>query len=132
MSSSIKSEKVNHITLDPFWEHNQTILKQLARKNMPSKSRLIYKQISTDHNETQDSYSTYYDMINIYDNRKHFIKISAEFTKDLNIKQEEIVAGNNPSEGKKTILNGDKITNVAHREWLKEMFRNNSHQLFRA
>jgi hypothetical protein len=31
---------------------------------------------------------------------------------------------------KKTILSNDEITNKSHKEWLKEMFRNNSYQLF--
>jgi len=61
-----------------------------------------------------------------------FLKISTEFTKDLDIKREEIVTGGNQSIDKKTILSNDEITNKSHKEWLREMFRNNSYQLFRA
>ncbi len=69
-------------------------------------------------------------MINIYDDRNHFMKISTEFAEDLDIKREEIVTGGDPSVDKKTILSNDEITNKSHKEWLKEMFRNNSYQLF--
>ncbi|PWU79401.1 MAG: hypothetical protein DLM72_17550 [Candidatus Nitrosopolaris wilkensis] len=130
VSSTIKSAKTNHIKLEDFLEENEAMLKKVSQKNIPSKTRLIYKQISTDHNENQDTYFTYYDMINIYDNRNHFMKISVEFTKDMDIKREEIVTGGNPSTDKKTILSNDEITNKSHKDWLKEMFRNNSYQLF--
>ena len=36
-------------------------------------------------------------MIDIYDDRNHFMKISTEFTKDLDIKREEIVTCGNRS-----------------------------------
>lgn len=132
MSSSIKSVKIDHINLGDFLEENEAMLKKVSQKDKPSKTRLIYKQISTDHNESQDTYFTYYEMLNIYDDRNHFMKISTEFTKDLDIKREEIVTGGNPSVDKKTILSNDEITNKSHKEWLKEMFKNNSYQLFRA
>ncbi|HET7147137.1 MAG TPA: hypothetical protein VFI73_01445 [Candidatus Nitrosopolaris sp.] len=64
---------------------------------MSSKTRLIYKQISTDHDENEDTYFTYYEMLNIYDDRNHFMKISTELTKDLDNKREEIVTGGSPS-----------------------------------
>ena len=120
------------MSLGDFLEENEAMLKKSFSKNMPSKTRLIYKQISTDLNENRDTYFTYYEMINIYDDRNHFMKISTEFTKDLDIKREEIVTGGNKSINKKTILSKDEITNKSHKEWLREMFRNNSYQLFRA
>jgi hypothetical protein len=118
------------LNLGDFLEENEAMLKKVSKKNMPSKTRLIYKQISTDHNENGDTYFSYYEMLNIYDDRNHFMKISTEFTKDLDIKREEIVTGGNPSVDKKTILSNDEITNKSHKEWLKEMFKNNSYQLF--
>ena len=130
--STIESVKIDHINLGDFLEENEVMLKKISQKNIPSKTRLIYKQISTDHNENQDTYFSYYEMINIYDDRNHFMKISTEFTEDLDIKREEIVTGGDPSVDKKTILSNDEITNKSHKEWLKEMFRNNSYQLFRA
>lgn len=120
------------MSLGDFLEENEAMLKKSFSKNMSSKTRLIYKQISTDLNENRDTYFTYYEMINIYDDRNHFMKISTEFTKDLDIKREEIVTGGNQSINKKTILSNDEITNKSHKEWLREMFRNNSYQLFRA
>ena len=132
MSSTIKRARIDHISLGDFLEENEAMLKKLSQKNIPSKTRLIYKQISTDLNENRDTYFTYYEMINIYDDRNHFMKISTEFTKDLDIKREEIVTGGNQSINKKTILSNDEITNKSHKEWLREMFRNNSYQLFRA
>ena len=132
MSSTIKRARIDHISLGDFLEENEAMLKKSFSKNMPSKTRLIYKQISTDLNENRDTYFTYYEMINIYDDRNHFMKISTEFTKDLDIKREEIVTGGNQSIDKKTILSNDEITNKSHKEWLREMFRNNSYQLFRA
>ena len=132
MSSTIKRARIDQISLGDFLEENEAMLKKVSQKNMPSKTRLIYKQISTDLNENRDTYFTYYEMINIYDDRNHFMKISTEFTKDLDIKREEIVTGGNQSINKKTILSNDEITNKSHKEWLREMFRNNSYQLFRA
>ena len=132
MSSTIKRARIDQISLGDFLEENEAMLKKVSQKNMPSKTRLIYKQISTDLNENRDTYFTYYEMINIYDDRNHFMKISTEFTKDLDIKCEEIVTGGNQSIDKKTILSNDEITNKSHKEWLREMFRNNSYQLFRA
>ena len=132
MSSTIKRARIDHMSLGDFLEENEAMLKKSFSKNMPSKTRLIYKQISTDLNENRDTYFTYYEMINIYDDRNHFMKISTEFTKDLDIKREEIVTGGNQSIDKKTILSNDEITNKSHKEWLREMFRNNSYQLFRA
>lgn len=132
MSSTIKRARIDQISLGDFLEENEAMLKKVSQKNMPSKTRLIYKQISTDLNENRDTYFTYYEMINIYDDRNHFMKISTEFTKDLDIKREEIVTGGNQSIDKKTILSNDEITNKSHKEWLREMFRNNSYQLFRA
>jgi hypothetical protein len=132
VSSTTKRGRMDHISLGDLLEENEAMLKKVSQKNMPSKTRLIYKQISTDHNEDRDTYFTYYEMINIYDDRNHFMKISTEFTKDLDIKQEEIVTGACRSVDKKTTLSNDEITNKSHKEWLKEMFRNNSYQLFRA
>ncbi len=132
VSSTIKSVEIDHINLGDFLQENEAMLKKVSQKNMPSKTRLIYKQISTDHNENGDTYFAYYEMLNIYNDRNHFMKISTEFTKELDIKREEIVTGGNPSVDRKTILSNDEITNKSHKEWLKEMFKNNSYQLFRA
>jgi hypothetical protein len=72
------------------------------------------------------------DMINIYDNRKHFFSIIAELTPDhSSIVKEEIVVGNKLSDAKKTTIDGNKITNKAHIEWLKEMSRSEVSHLFR-
>lgn len=71
-------------------------------------------------------------MINIYDNRKNFFSIIAELTPDhSSIVKEEIVAGNKMSDAKKTTIDGDRITNKAHIEWLKGMSRSEVSHLFR-
>jgi hypothetical protein len=71
-------------------------------------------------------------MIDIYDDRNHFMKISTEFTKDPDIRREEIVTCGNRSVDKKAILSNDEITNSSHEEWPKEIFTNNSYQVFHA
>jgi hypothetical protein len=73
-----------------------------------------------------------YDLVNIYGNRKNFFSILAEFTPDnSSIIREEIIAARKLSDGRKTIIDGNKITNKAHVEWLKEMSRNDGCQMFR-
>jgi hypothetical protein len=59
------------------------------------------------------------------------LRISAEFTPSLDIKEEEIIAGHKPTKAKRTIISGKNITNEAHKERLKEMSRNDLCQLFR-
>jgi hypothetical protein len=74
-----------------------------------------------------------YDMINIYDNRKHFFSIAAELDPNRSsVLKVEIVAGNKLSNPKKTVVDGSRITNKAHIEWLKQMSRNDIYKLFRA
>jgi hypothetical protein len=74
-----------------------------------------------------------YDMINIYDNRKHFFSIAAELDSNRSsVLKVEVVAGNKFSNPKKTVVDGSRITNKAHIEWLKQMSRNDIYKLFRA
>ncbi|HEY9387908.1 MAG TPA: CBS domain-containing protein [Nitrososphaeraceae archaeon] len=47
------------------------------------------------------------------------------------IVKEEIVAGNKLSDAKKTTIDGNRITNKAHIEWLKEMSRSEVCHVFR-
>jgi hypothetical protein len=131
VSSTIESARIDHPNLGDFLEENQAMLKKVSQKY--ALKNTTYLQTNIDRSQWKpDTYFTYYDMINIYDDRNHFMKISTEFTKDLDIKREEIVTGGNRSVDKKTILSNDEITNKSQKEWLKEMFRNNSYQLFRA
>jgi hypothetical protein len=71
-----------------------------------------------------------YDMINIYDNRKHFFSIAAELDSNRSsVLKVEVVAGNKLSNPKKTVVDGSRITNKAH---IKQMSRNDIYKLFRA
>jgi hypothetical protein len=130
-SPSIITQKVYHLDLGRFWEKNESLLKHLTYTDMPSKSRLFFKEISTEHDKRQDIDITRYDLVNIYDNRKNYLQISAEFAPDESIRKEEIVVGNTLTDGKKTTLSGSNITNKGHIEWLKDMHKNRSCQLFR-
>ena len=62
---------------------------------MPSKTRLIAKDISNTVNAKEnDNLVMNYDMINIYDNRKHFFSIVAELKPNRSsVVKVEIVAG---------------------------------------
>lgn len=100
---------------------------------MPSKSRLIYKEIASNTNSSNNNnIVTNYDLVNIYDNRKHFFGILAELSQDRSsIIREEIVAGSSLSNAKKTVVDGNRITNKAHIDWLKTMSQNDAFRMFR-
>lgn len=118
----------------PFWKKNESFLRELERAELPSKTRLIAKDISNTKNSSgEGNLVMNYDMINVYDNRKHFFSIAAELDPNRSsIVKVEIVAGNKLSNPKKTIVDGSRITNKAYIEWLKEMSRNDVYKLFRA
>jgi hypothetical protein len=105
----------------------------LERADLPSKTRLIAKDISNSPNAKENgNLITSYDMINIYDNRKHFFSIVAELKPDRSsVVKVEIVAGGKLSDAKKTVVDGTRITNEAYIKWLKEMSRNDAYKLFR-
>ncbi len=120
--------------LPQFWQKNKAMMKALESSQMPPKSRLVFKEISTKRKgSNSDHVTTSYDLINIYDNRKNFLEIKAELSDDgSSIVREEIVAAKNTlSNAKTTIIDGSKITNQAQIDWILEMSRNNSCQLFR-
>ena len=99
---------------------------------MPPKSRLIYKEIANNTDSNNNHVITNYDLINIYDNRKNFFGIVAELAPDRSsIIKEEIVAGSSLSDAKKTVVDGNKIINKAHIDWLKTMSQNDASRLFR-
>ena len=100
---------------------------------MPSRTRLIAKDISNTKNPSGEGNPVMnYDMINIYDNRKHFFSIAAELDPNRSsVVKVEIVAGDKLSNPKKTVVDGSRITNKAYIEWLKEMSRNDVYKLFR-
>lgn len=99
---------------------------------MPSKSRLIYKEIASNTDSNNNHILTNYDLVNIYDNRKHFFGIVAELSPDRSsVIREEIVAGNGLSNAKKTMVDGSRISNKAHIDWLKTMSQNDVCRLFR-
>ena len=118
----------------PFWKKNESFLRELERAELPSKTRLIAKDISNTKNSSgEGNLIMNYDMINVYDNRKHFFSIAAELDPNRSsIVKVELVAGNKLSNPKKTVVDGSRITNKAYIEWLKEMSRNDVYKLFRA
>jgi hypothetical protein len=122
-STGISSEQIDHIDISPFWKKNESLLKELERSEMPSKSRLIYKEIASNIDSSDNNrVVTNYDLVNIYDNRKRFFGIVAELTPDRSsIIGEEIVAGNTLSDAKRTVVDGSRISNKAHIDWLKTM-----------
>jgi hypothetical protein len=132
-STGISSEQIAHIDISPFWKKNESLLKELERSEMPSKSRLIYKEIASNiDSRNNNRVVTNYDLVNIYDNRKRFFGIVAELTPDRSsIIREEIVAGNTLSDAKRTVVDGSRISNKAHIDWLKTLSQNDACRLFR-
>jgi hypothetical protein len=75
-STGISSEQIAHIDISPFWKKNESLLKELERSEMPSKSRLIYKEIASNIDSSDNNrVVTNYDLVNIYDNRKLFLAL---------------------------------------------------------
>lgn len=131
-SSGVSSEQIANIDISLFWKKNEPLLRELERSEMPSKSRLIYKEIASNADSNDNHILTNYDLVNIYDNRKHFFGIVAELSPDRSsVIREEIVAGNRLSNAKKTVVDGNRISNKAHIDWLKSMSQNNACRLFR-
>jgi hypothetical protein len=132
--SGISYQQMENFNTLPFWKKNESFLRELERAQLPSKTRLIAKDISNTENAKENgNLVTSYDMINIYDNRKHFFSIAAELDPNRSsVVKVEIVAGNKLSNPKKTVVDGSRITNKAHIEWLKQMSRNDIYKLFRA
>ncbi len=74
--SGIYSQQIDNFNNLPFWKKNETFLRELERAEFPSRTRLIAKDISNTVNAKENgNLVTNYDMINIYDNRKHFFSI---------------------------------------------------------
>jgi hypothetical protein len=130
--SGISSQQVQYPNFPSFWKKNESLLKELERLEMPSKSRLIFKEIASNQDDDKNLLVTNYGLINIYGNRQNFFNIMAELSPDRSsVMREEIVVGTNLSDAKKTVIDGNKITNKAQIEWIKEMSKNDAHQLFR-
>jgi hypothetical protein len=134
VESGISYPQLDNFNYLPFWKKNESFVRELERAELPSKTRLIAKDISNTENAKESGNLVMnYDMINIYDNRKHFFSIAAELDPNRSsVLKVEIVAGNKLSNPKKTVVEGRRITNKAHIEWLKQMSRNNIYKLFRA
>lgn len=132
--SGISYQQMENFNTLPFWKKNESFLRELERAQLPSKTRLIAKDISNTENAKENgNLVRSYDRINIYDNRKHFFSIAAELDPNRSsVVKVEIVTGNKLSNPKKTVVDGSRITNKAHIEWLKQMSRNDIYKLFRA
>ena len=131
--SGISYPRMENFNTLPFWKKNESFVRELERAELPSKTRLIAKDISNSKNPSEEGNLVMnYDLINIYDNRKHFFSIVAELHPNRSsVVKVEIVAGNKLSNPKKTVVDGNRITNKAYIEWLKEMSRNDAYKLFR-
>jgi hypothetical protein len=129
----VSSEQIYNFNNLPFWRKNESFLRELESAELPSKTRLIAKDISNTVNDTGNgNLVTNFDMINIYGNRKRFFSIVAELEPDRSsVVKVEIVAGRKLSDAKKTVVDGGRITNKAYIEWLMEMSRNDATNLFR-
>jgi hypothetical protein len=134
VESGISYPQLDNFNNLPFWKKNESFVRELERAELPSKTRLIAKDISNTENAKESGNLVMnYDMINIYDNRKHFFSIAAELDPNRSsVLKVEFVAGNKLSNPKKTVVDGSRITNKAHIEWLKQMSRNDIYKLFRA
>jgi hypothetical protein len=134
VESGISYPQLDNFNYLPFWKKNESFVRELERAELPSKTRLIAKDISNTENAKESGNIVMnYDMINIYDNRKHFFSIAAELDPNRSsVLKVEVVAGNKLSNPKKTVVDGSRITNKAHIEWLKQMSRNDIYKLFRA
>lgn len=131
LPSGVSSGQVSRIDISPFWKKNEPLLRELEKSEMPSRSRLVYKEI-THETDSNNHVRTNYDLVNIYDNRKHFFGIAAELAGDLSsVIREEIVAGSTLSDAKRTVVDGSRISNRAHIEWLKGMSESEGSRLFR-
>lgn len=128
----VSSKYVGNLDFLPFWKKNKSLVRELEKSEMPSKSRLFYKEISTGQ-DSNNRLMTNYDLVNIYGNRKNFFSITAELSPDRSsIIKEEIVAGNRLQDAKKTIVDGSRITNKAHIKWMREMSQNDACRIFRS
>ena len=75
--SGISYQQMENFNTLPFWKKNESFLRELERAQLPSKTRLIAKDISNTENAKENgNLVTSYDRINIYDNRKHFFQHS--------------------------------------------------------
>jgi hypothetical protein len=132
MESGISSQQMDNFNLLPFWKKNESLVEQLERSETPAKSRLIFKEVSSNQDASNNQLVTSYNLVNIYDNRKNFFSIIAYLSDDRStIIREEIIAGNKLSGAKKTVIDGGRITNKDQIEWIKEMSRNEICRLFR-
>ncbi len=119
--NGISSQKINHMDVGDFWKRNEPILEKLEQQEMPSHSRMVYKDVSVRHDKSSGKYMTQYDLVNFYDNRKNFLKIVAQFGPNMRLDKEEIMVGNSLSEAKKTTMEGNTVTNPAHIKWLYQI-----------
>jgi hypothetical protein len=77
--SGISSQQIDNFNYLPFWKKNESFLREIESTEFPFKTRLIAKDISNTVNANENgNFLTNYDMINIYDNRKHFFSTVAE------------------------------------------------------
>jgi hypothetical protein len=129
--TGISSQQVQYPNFPSFWKKNESLLKELER--IETASKLVFKEIASHQDRNKNLLVTNYGLINIYGNQKNFFNIMAELSPDgSSIMREEIVVGTNLSDAKMTVIDGSKITNKAQIEWIKEMSKNDAHQLFRA
>ena len=71
--SGISYPPMENFNTLPFWKKNESFVRELERAELPSKTRLIAKDISNSKNPSEEGNLVMnYDLINIYDNRNIF------------------------------------------------------------
>ncbi len=121
-SSSIVNEKIENFELGPYWEEHRETLNKLSKNDMPSKSRMFYREVIAHKNDETDSLLLKYGIINFSNNKKNFLRINAEMTPNFVIKSEEIIFSDGLDHTQRTIVCDNNAIHDGHREWLKNLY----------
>ncbi len=121
-SSSIIHENIENFELGPYWEEHREALVKLSKRDMPSKSSMLYKEVISHKNDENNHLLLKYGIINFSNNRKNFLRINAEMTPDFLIKSEEIIFSNGLEQAKRTIVSNENDIHQGHKEWLKKIY----------
>jgi hypothetical protein len=90
-SSKVTNEKIATFELGPYWEEHRETLDKLSKRDMPPKSRMLYKEVIADKHHETNHLLIKYSIINFSHNTKNFLTINVEMTPNLVIKHEEII-----------------------------------------
>jgi hypothetical protein len=122
-SSSIIHENIENFELGPYWEEHKETLDKLSKKDMPSKSSMLYKEVIANKNEEANHLLLKFGIINFSNNRKNFLRINVEMTPDFLIKSEEIIFSDGLEQAKRTLVSDQNDIHKDHKDWLKKMYQ---------